>query len=251
MRGRSVLNNKPINPHFDDERVIWKDEYSGLYEPVNYGEQFDDEWRLFLEGKTGFTKHTGVETDLAWINDRIFDLTGIENQLGLPVDSTNRDVGGRQNLELRFSPRYFEGKKCLDVACGAGRWTKTLLTLGAEVKSIDVSEHALKSVRRFNSDVEKVDIFEIPHRKDMYRTFDFSLGWGIVMHTHDPKTAFNNIASTVKRGGGLYLMVYAPTLHNSPEILEYRRHYRQLKTFSEKLEYAYSIADRPENASNT
>src|SRR5271157_3906801 len=43
-------------------------------------------------------------------------------------------------------------------------------------------------------------------------------------------------------------MVYAPTLHNSPEILKYRRHYHSLNTFDEKLAYAYSIADKPENA---
>ena len=39
-----------INPHFDEDRVVWKDEYSGLYHPVDYGAQFDDQWRLFLEG---------------------------------------------------------------------------------------------------------------------------------------------------------------------------------------------------------
>ena len=45
-------------------------------------------------------------------------------------------------------------------------------------------------------------------------------------------------------------MVYAPTLHNSPEILKYRKHYHSLNTFDEKLAYAYSIADKPENAIN-
>jgi len=62
-----------INPHFDHNRIIWKDEYCGLYQPVDYSQQFDHEWRLFLENKTGFKQHTGVETDDAWINDRIFD----------------------------------------------------------------------------------------------------------------------------------------------------------------------------------
>ena len=46
-------------------------------------------------------------------------------------------------------------------------------------------------------------------------------------------------------------MVYAPTLHNSPEILAQRRHYhKNFKLFEEKLAYAYAIADRPENAIN-
>jgi SAM-dependent methyltransferase len=240
----------PINPHFDDQRVVWKDEYSGLYEPVNYSEQFDHEWRLFLENKAGFKQHTGVETNDAWINDRIFDLTGVENYLNLVSKAENRDMGGRQNLDLRFSSQYFQGKRCLDAACGAGRWTKTLLALGAKVKSIDVSEHGLESVRRFNEDVERLDIFDIPKRQDLHQAFDFTINWGVVMCTHDPKVAFENVARTVKTGGGLYIMVYAPTLHNSPEILEYRRHYHTLRTFDEKLAFTYSIADKPENAIN-
>lgn len=245
-----MLIGKLINPHFDQNRVVWQDKYSGIYEPVDYSEQFDHEWRLFLENKTGFKQHTGVETDDTWINDRIFDLTGVENYLGLDTQAENRDMGGRQNLDLRFSPKYFQRKRCLDAACGAGRWTKTLLALGAKVKSIDVSEHGLASVRRFNEDVERLDIFDIPKRQDLHEAFDFTINWGVVMCTHDPKVAFENVARTVKPGGGLYIMVYAPTLHNSPEILGYRKHYHTLATFDEKLAYAYTIADKPENAIN-
>ena len=29
------------NPHFDDLRVVWSDEYSGQYQPVAYDQQFD------------------------------------------------------------------------------------------------------------------------------------------------------------------------------------------------------------------
>jgi len=239
-----------VNPHFDCNRVIWKDEYSGLYKPVDYGEQFDHQWRLFLEKKTGFTQHTGVETEDAWINDRIFDLTGVEDFLGLGRFPKTRDTGGRQNLDLRFSPFYFQNKKCLDAACGAGRWTKALLALGAKVKSIDTSKEGLKSVRRFNDDVEQLDIFEISKRPDLHKAFDFTICWGLLMCTHDPKVAFENIAKTIKPDGGLYVMVYAPTYHNSPEILAHRRHYHNLKTFDEKLSYAYSLADRPENTIN-
>lgn len=37
------------NPDFEDGLVVWNDEYAGRYEPVIYGQQFDDQWRLFLE----------------------------------------------------------------------------------------------------------------------------------------------------------------------------------------------------------
>ncbi len=241
------------NPHFDHNRVIWQDEYSGKYQPIDYGVQFDPEWKLFLEKRQGFYRHTGVETEDEWINDRIFDLTGVEDYLHLRTgeSSVDRTIGGRQMLDLKFAPGFFKGKRCLDAACGAGRWTKTLIKLGARVKSIDVSEHGLQSVRQFNDDVERLDLFEIPQRTDLRQAFDFTICWGVVHHTHDPKQAFANVAQTVKPGGGLYVMIYAPNYHNSVDILKHRRHYHQnLKTFEEKLAYAETIADRRENAHN-
>ena len=244
------MNIKLTNPHFDHQRVVWKDEYSGFYEPVEYSQQFDEQWRLFLEKKLGFTNHTGVETDDVWINDRIYDLTGERNFLQLRNNVTDRNTGGRQRLDLRFSTDYFKGRKCLDAACGAGRWTRALQALGANVKSIDVSEYGLNSVRRFNKNAENLDIFKISDRKDFQAAFDFTINWGVVMCTHDPKLAFQNVASTVRSGGGLYIMVYAPSYHNHPDVLRHREIFSKLETFEKKLEYVYSIADSPQNAIN-
>ena len=258
----------PINPHFDHNRIIWSDEYSGQYYPVEYSRQFDDQWRLFLERRSGFCKHTGVETSDPYIDDRIFELTGVEGYLTrrqygflypvvrrvrhLRERSESRDIGGRLHLDPKFPIDYFKDKRCLDIGCGAGRWTRTLLALGARVKSVDVSPHALRSTRRFNHDVEALNLFDIIDRRpDLHEAFDSTLCWGVVMCTHDPKVAFQNICRTVKPGGQLYSMVYAPTYHNSPFVLENRRRYHtELKTLEEKLQYAYQIADRPENAIN-
>src|SRR5262245_47798155 len=261
--------HKPANPHFDHERVVWSDEYSGQYHPVEYREQFDDQWRLYLSRQRGFYEHTGVETSDPYIDDRIYELTGVPDYLTRcrygwlsPLVQTirqwkkeseeRRDIGGRLHLDPKFPIHYFEEKRCLDIGCGAGRWTRTLLALGARVKSVDVSSHALQSTRRFNHDVEELDLFDIVDRRpDMYEAFDFTLCWGVVMCTHDPKVAFQNICRTVKPGGQLYSMVYAPTYHNSPFVLEHRRRYHtEFKSVEEKLRYAYQIADRPENAIN-
>jgi hypothetical protein len=71
------------------------------------------------------------------------------------------------------------------------------------------------------------------------------------MSTHDPALAFANAAKTVRPGGGFYVMVYAPTYHNSPAVLERREHYhRRLHSADERLEYVYEIADDPGNAIN-
>jgi SAM-dependent methyltransferase len=240
-----------INPHFDDHRVIWKDEYSGVYAPIDYSSQFDPQWKLFLEQRRGFTRHTGVETDDEWIDDRVYDLTGHHGVVVSGADESGRNMGGRQRLDLRFSLDYFRGKRCIDIACGAGRWTRALQALGAQVKSIDVSEHGLASVKRFNADVERLNLFDIAGRSDLHAQFDFALAWGVVMSTHDPAAAFGNAARVVRPGGAVYVMVYAPTYHNSPSVLKQREHYhRHLQTTEERLRYIDEIADDPGNAIN-
>ena len=240
-----------INPHFDHHRVIWKDEYSGQYLPIDYSEQFDPQWKLFLEQRRGFTHHTGVETGDAWIDDRIFDLTGHHGVLVSGAAAGDRDMGGRQRLDFRFALDYFRAKRCIDLACGAGRWTRALQALGARVTSVDISAHGLESVRRFNPDVERLNLFDIGDRGDLHGGFDFALAWGVVMSTHDPALAFSNVARVVRPGGALYVMIYAPTYHNSPAVLRQREHYhRHLGTVDERMRYIDEIADDPRNAIN-
>ncbi len=266
----SVTTEQPAhirNPHFDDDLVVWDDSLSGRYQPVAYDQQFDDQWRLFLEGQTGFHTHTGVETTDEYIDDRIAELTGVEDYLwgkrwgalapvlsrlsGRHARQVRRGLGGRLILEPKFPVDFFQGKRCLDAGCGAGRWSKTLLSLGANMKSIDVSQHGLESTRRFHPDVEKLSLFDIPTRPDLQRAFDFTICWGVIMCTHDPKKCFEAVAETVKPGGHLYIFVYAPTYHSSPQILEWRREYhRTCRSFEEKLAFAYRISDQPENCIN-
>jgi len=267
MSAISTPTTMPRNPHFDDDLVVWSDAYSGTYESIAYDQQFDDQWRLFLQRQKGFHDHTGVETSDEYIDDRIAELTGVRDFLlrqrwgmlapivsrlsGRHARQERRGVGGRLWLDPKFPIDFFKGKRCLDAGCGAGRWTKTLQSLGARMKSIDVSEHGLASTRRFNSDCERLSLFDIEQRHDLHRAFDFTICWGVVMCTHDPRRAFDLVASTVKPGGSLYLMVYAPTYHASEQVLTWRRRYhRECRTFDEKLAFAYSAADRPENAIN-
>lgn len=265
----SVLNAPVVgrNPDFDDGLVIWDDSYSGRYQPVTYSEQFDDQWRLFLERQRGFCDHTGVETSNQYIDDRIYELTGVSDVIKrrrfgriYPLVSKilrpsgndeRRAVGGKLYLEPKFPLDFFRGQRCLDIGCGAGRWTRTLLALEGDVKSVDVSEHALNSTRRFNPNTERLDIFDIPSRPDLHEAFDFVLCWGVVMCTHDPQKAFQNVASTVKPGGSLYIMVYAPTYHASDGVRELRKQFhRECQTMQEKQDFVFRIAEDPDNAIN-
>jgi SAM-dependent methyltransferase len=208
-----------------------------------------------------------VETREPYIDDRIFELTGVTHFLErkkygpvFPIISklrqllgsdSRRDVGGRLYLEPKFPINYFRGKKCLDIGCGAGRWTKTLKALGGSVVSVDVSEHALASTRRFNPETFKLDIFDIPKRADLRCAFDFVLCWGVVMCTHDPKAAFENVAATVRPGGSLYVMVYAPTYHASDAVRQMRRKFHlECKTTDAKMQFVAKVAEDHANAIN-
>lgn len=253
------------NPHFDDDRILWKDEYSGEYAAVAYEDQFDGQWRLYLDGVRGFHDHTGVETSDEYIDDRIYEITGIRDyiltqehgaaaekvarQSGRWDRAERRGVGGRLYLEPKFSVDDFRGKRCLDVGCGAGRWTRAMLALGGDVKSIDVSEAGLNSTRRFNKDVEQLGLFDLGEaRPDLKQAFDFTLCWGVIMCTHDPRLAFEKVASTVKPGGSLYIMVYAPTYHAGDFVTNARRVYhREMKTPEERLAYLADLAKGDED----
>ena len=266
---RPMSETLPRHPDFDDGIFLWDDSYSGRYQPVSYAHQFDDQWRLFLEKRKGFHNHTGVETADEYIDDRIYEITGVRDYMlrrrfgplaplvgkltGRTERAERRGVGGRLYIEPKFPIDFFKGKRCLDLGCGAGRWTKTLIRLGAKVKSADVSPHALKSVRRFNPDVEELSVFDIlPERPDLHHAFDTVLCWGVLIHVHDPKLGFANAAAAVKPGGHMYFAVYAPTYHASDTVRSARKRYhRDLKTFDERLAYAYELTNRdPDNAIN-
>ena len=125
------------------------------------------------------------------------------------------------------------------------------MALSAEVTSADVSAHALNSTSRFNKDVRRLDIFDIPRHPELHAAFGFTLCWGVVMCTHDPKQAFEHVASTVKPGGSLYVMVYAPTYHASDEVREMRRRFhRECRTVEDKIRFTFNVAQDPDNAIN-
>jgi 2-polyprenyl-3-methyl-5-hydroxy-6-metoxy-1,4-benzoquinol methylase len=251
------------NPHFDDQRIVWDDAFAGVYQPVAYDQQFDRQWQLFMEQSTGFTRHAGAETRDPWVDERIRELTGVDGfierrkhgVIGYRLRKWLRrekrmGLGSKLTLQPPFPVDYFQGKRCLDVGCGAGRWTKALMTLGAAVKSTDTSPHGLRSVRAFNDDVEELDLFELMGRRDLHAAFDFAICWGVMMHVHDPKLAFENVASTVAPGGELYTMIYSPEgMHNTPEVWRLRTHYHtQLKSAEEKVEYARQLSSASGNA---
>lgn len=237
--------NAPRNPHFDDGLVVWDDRYSGRYQPPpsTYGEQFDLQWKLALSKSAEWFAHPGASTDDVYIDDRVYEWTGKR-----PAGGAFRDASaGVRVLDHPLDPKLIEGRRCIDVGCGMGRWTRTMQRLGArEVVSVDISESALESTRRFNDKTFRVNLMELDREHpEWVGAFDFACFWGVAMHTHDPRKAFHAAASTVAPGGAIYLMVYAPEgLHGDPLTLQQRKAFHALDTVEARLAYVEHVFHR-------
>jgi len=233
-----LMRPKNTQPHFDENIIVWSDKYSGVYSPppTEYSEQFELQWKLALDGAEGYYNNPGASVEDDYIADCVYQWTGKPPPKGTFED---KSMGSRV-LDFPLDPQLIHGKKCIDVACGMGRWTRTMQALGASsVLSTDISESALKSVSRFNKNVVKANIMEIPQEHpDWIEKFDFTNFWGVAMCTHDPQKAFLSAASTVKPGGSMYLMVYCPEgQHNTKLVNIQRRHFHSLKSVEERIAY--------------
>jgi SAM-dependent methyltransferase len=233
------------NPHFDENRVTWCNEYSGKYEPpdTGYSEQFDLQWKLGLEAREGYYDNPGASVEENYIDDRVYELTG-HHPKGL--EHYDESMGSRP-MDHPLDVSLIRGKECIDIGCGLGRWTKTLQRIGAKsVLSIDMSNSALESVSRFNDSVLKANVVELVEtHPELVERFEFAVFWGVAMCTHDPLRAFQNTARTLKPGGAMYLMVYAPEgLHGQELTNVQRRKFYSLGGVEERLSFVDSVYDR-------
>jgi SAM-dependent methyltransferase len=236
------------NPHFDHGRVVWCDEYSGQYEQptAGYSEQFDLQWEIALKGIAEYTDDPGAAVDDAHIEDRVYEWTRMHPRGTGFTDASS----GIRALDHPIDPSLIRGRKCVDVGCGMGRWTRALQMIGAaDVLSIDVSDSALESVARFNRNTLRADITRLPEdHPELVEQFDFAVFWGVAMHTQDPRKAFASAASLVRPGGFIYLMVYAPEgMHNTAIVNIQRRIFSRLKTVEERLAFVERVYDRAWN----
>jgi SAM-dependent methyltransferase len=105
---------------------------------------------------------------------------------------------------------WFPGKTVFDVGCGLGRYSWALCRLGAEVLSLDQSEHGLARTAEACRDFPGHRTMKIDLLEPLPTTERADLVWcfGVLHHTGDTYKAFRHVASLVKPGGFLYLMLY-------------------------------------------
>lgn len=97
---------------------------------------------------------------------------------------------------------YFNNKGiCLELGCGIGQYSKRLIEYGYKVISTDISDIALNEVKKFNQNVEKVDM-SMPLRYDN-NSFDLVFSSLAIHYFSEEKTAqlMSEIHRVLKNGG--------------------------------------------------
>ena len=97
---------------------------------------------------------------------------------------------------------YFNNKGiCLELGCGIGQYSKRLIEYGYKVISTDISDIALNEVKKFNPNVEKVDM-SMPLKYDN-NSFDLVFSSLAIHYFSEEKTAqlMSEIHRVLKNGG--------------------------------------------------
>ncbi|MDP3673054.1 MAG: class I SAM-dependent methyltransferase [Telluria sp.] len=103
------------------------------------------------------------------------------------------------------------GKRVLEVGCGMGFHTETMIRAGAHVTSVDLTVTAVEATTRrlelkgLAGRVIRADAEQLPFDADQ---FDFVWSWGVIHHSARTGRIVREIARVLRPGAGCRVMVY-------------------------------------------
>ncbi|MGQ0528107.1 MAG: class I SAM-dependent methyltransferase [Alphaproteobacteria bacterium] len=113
---------------------------------------------------------------------------------------------------MGFERGWFKDKTVLDAGCGGGRNTIAMARLGArEAQGIDLGAKGIEDAKRRAHDLGNAN-FQIASIQDIpFEDNKFDMAWcaGVLMITDNENEALDELTRVVKKGGLLYLLVYA------------------------------------------
>lgn len=111
------------------------------------------------------------------------------------------------------------GSRMLDVACGRGRHSKILASLGFFVTGIDISLQSIQSAKKFETDLLEFFVHDmrLPFRINYYDyAFNFFTSFGYFATRREHDDAIRTIAKSLRPGGSFvidYLNVHYAEAH--------------------------------------
>jgi 2-polyprenyl-3-methyl-5-hydroxy-6-metoxy-1,4-benzoquinol methylase len=103
------------------------------------------------------------------------------------------------------------GARVLEIGCGMGFHTETMVRAGARLTAIDLSPTSVEATRRrlelkgLQAEIIEGDAERLPFDD---RTFDFVWSWGVIHHSSRTGRVVRNIARVLRPDGECRVMVY-------------------------------------------
>ncbi|NWJ46347.1 MAG: class I SAM-dependent methyltransferase [Chloroflexi bacterium] len=114
---------------------------------------------------------------------------------------------GQQRARYRFARELMRGNDVLEIGCGSGHGSVTLLKSGARsVTSVDTSPDAIESARRHyaasNLHYQLADLQKLPYSK---ASFDVIVAFDIIEQVTDPEKLLKEFHRVLRSGGTLII----------------------------------------------
>lgn len=107
---------------------------------------------------------------------------------------------------FQVPPPYREGRRLLDIGCGAGRYLEFAKQLGWEVHGVERDPDVAERVRQRIGATVACDRFESVRYPD--RSFDVVSFWHVIEHLYDPRAALKEARRILKPNG--YVLIGVP-----------------------------------------
>ncbi len=119
----------------------------------------------------------------------------------------------RFDAETGWTRATLDGKWCLDMGCGAGRFAEVAASRGARLVGLDLSS-AIDATAQTLAKYPNVNLVQASALQPPFRhgAFDFAYSIGVIQHTPDPPRVVREVVSCVRPGGQFALTIYARRL---------------------------------------